>query len=241
MRSIIETPLTYMNKTFITILILLVGTFGFGQNTLPTESETHIFWQSGKKLNRTDFQGDATKIPNAEKYCDKVGLCTVASLGVFTVLDIPKRKKQRGILREKIYIAPAFEISTSYIVQNDSSGIEKQQVVFDMYELSARYMRKELSSMVNKMDAYGNLSLWLKTIEDKAQELRTRMVDAYTKDVYIDNRPGAYLEWKEKLDSTLKDLEEFATKPEDCYRFVIKKPLDKNYEMAKTVVGKLFD
>ncbi len=110
-----------------------------------------------------------------------------------------------------------------------------------MFELSARYIRKELSSMLEKMDAYGTLSIWLKTIESDAQKLRTQMVDSYTKDVYIDNRPGAYLEWKERVDSTLNDLEKFATKPEDCHRFVTKQPLEKDYKMAKTVVGKLFE
>lgn len=206
-----------------------------------TESETHIFWQPENKLEWTDFRADANKIPNAKKYCDTVGLCTAASLGVFTVLDIPKKKRQRGRLKEKIYVAPAFEYSTSYVVQKDSLGIEKQQVVFDMFELSARYIRKELSSMLEKMDGYGTLSIWFKTIESDAQKLRTEMVDSYTKDVYIDNRPGAYLEWKERVDSTLNDLEKFATKPEDCHRFITKQPLDKDYKMAKTVMGKLFE
>ncbi|SHG48412.1 hypothetical protein [Flagellimonas flava] len=230
-----------MKESLVVVLTLLVGTFGFGQGNLLTESETHIFWQPDKKLKQTDFKADATKIQNAIRYCDTVGLCTVASLGVFAVLDIPKKKKQRGRLREKVYVAPAFEFSTSYIVRTDSLGIEKQQVVFDMYELSARYIRKELGLMLERADAYGTLSIWLKTIENDAQKLRTEMVDSYTKDVYINNRPGAYLEWKEKVDSTLNDLKEFATKPEDCHRFVTKQPLDDKYKMAKTVVGRLFE
>lgn len=230
-----------MKKVFIIALILLVGTFGFGQDNLRTANESHLFWQPEKALKHTDFQGDASKIPNAEKYCDTVGLCAVASLGLFTVLDIPKKKKLRGKLKEKVYVVPAFEFATSYIVQNDSLGILKQQVVFDMYELSARYIRKELSLMLEKTDSYGTLSIWLNTIKGDAEKLRTKMVDSYTKDVYIDNRPGAYLEWKEKVDSTLKDLEEFVTKPEDCLRFATKQPIDKNYEMAKTIMGKLFE
>ncbi|MEM7485640.1 MAG: hypothetical protein AAF348_10580 [Bacteroidota bacterium] len=231
-----------MKKTLIILTAILFGiTFCIGQDDFQTDSETHIFWQPEKGLKRSDFKGDATKIPNAEKYCDTIGLCTVASIGVFAVLDIPKKKKLRGKLKEKPYIAPAFEYSTSYIVKNDSLGLEKQKVVFDICELSARWMRKELAEMVNKMDAYGTISIWFKTIESDAQKMRTEMIDGFTQEVFIFKKEGAYLDWREKVDELLKESEKFATKPEECYRFVSKKPLDQNYIMAKKVIGKLFE
>lgn len=231
-----------MEARFFLLTVFLIGTsLLFGQAIPKTDSETHIFWQFDKELKATDFRADVTKIPRAEKYCDTIGLCTVASIGVFAVMDVPKKKKLRGKLREKIYIAPAFEYGTSYRVKNDSLGIEKQQIVFDICELSARWMRKELAEMVNKMDAYGTLALWFKTLESDAKKTRDTMIDDFTKDVFLFRRKGAYKEWKENIEKELQALEQFATKPEDCYRFVTEKPLDENYEMAENIIGKLFD
>ena len=164
----------------------------------------------------------------------------MAYVGLFGALDIPKKKKNRGKLIEKAYFAPAFEKTTSYIIKNDSLGIEKQKLVFDIYEISARCARKELAHYQDSIGRYGILSIIFKTIWADAKELHNKMVDAFTKDIYIEHRKGAYEEWKKEVAKILEELKEFATKPDDCYRFVKMKPIDKNYIMPKTVIGNLF-
>jgi hypothetical protein len=78
-----------------------------------------------------------------------------------------------------------------------------------------------------------------KSVEARAIEMRTSLVDSYTKDVYIDKKVGAFEIWRERVDKLLAESNEFATKPEDCFRFVKNEPIDENYEMAKTVMGNL--
>ena len=224
------------------LVIILTGKINllFGQTEqILTESQRHIFWQPERVLTEKDFQGDGTQNPKFVKYCDELDLCVVASTGVFAVLDIPKKKRKRGVLIEKAYFAPAFEKSTSFIIKLDSTGIAKQKVVFDIFEVSARFARQQLQHLQDSVGGYGIISIMFKSVEARAIEMRTSLVDSYTKDVYIDKKAGAFEIWRERVDKLLAESKEFATKPEDCYRFVQNAPIDENYEMAKTVIGNL--
>jgi len=160
-------------------------------------------------------------------------------LGCFSVLDIPKRKGKRGKLLEKIYFAPAFEKSTSYSIIKDSFEVEKQRLVFDIYEVSARFARQQLSMMQDSMPGYGTLSIFYKTIEARAIEMRDAYVDSYTREVYIERNDEAYESWRLKIDTLLEQSEEFATTAEECYRFIKGQPIEENYTMAEKVVGNL--
>lgn len=224
------------------IIFVLTGNINIsiGQTAqILTESQRHIFWQPERVLTEKDFQGNGTQNPKLVKYCEELDLCVLASTGVFAVLDIPKKKRKRGELIEKAYFAPAFEKSTSYILKLDSIGIAKQKVVFDIFEVSARFARQQLQQLQDSVGGYGIISLMFKSVEARAIEMRTSLVDSYTKDVYIDKKAGAFELWREKVDKLLADSKKFATKPEDCYRFVKNAPIDENYEMAKTVIGNL--
>lgn len=225
------------------ILFLIAGLIynSYGQEDYITESKTHIFWQSKTELTKSDFQGDGTSNPKFIKYCDELDLCTSAFVGVFAVLDIPKKKRKRGKLIEKAYFAPAFEKTTSYILKNDSTGIEKQKVVFDIYELSARFARQQLAHYQDSIGGYGIISIMFKTIEADAIQMRTAIINSWTKDIYLDKREGAYEEWRDRIDKLLAETEEFKTKPEDCYRFVKNEPIDEGYIMAKTLIGNMFE
>lgn len=224
------------------LIFILTGNINvsIGQTEqILTESKRHIFWQPDRVLTEKDFQGDGTQNPKFVKYCDELDLCVVASTGVFAVLDIPKKKRKRGELIEKAYFAPAFEKSTSFILKLDSTGIAKQKVVFDIFEVSARFARQQLQHLQDSVGGYGIISIMFKSAEARAIEMRTSLVDSYTKDVYIDKKVGAFEIWRERVDKLLAESNEFATKPEDCFRFVKNEPIDENYEMAKTVMGNL--
>ncbi|WP_439185805.1 hypothetical protein [Carboxylicivirga taeanensis] len=225
---------------FIFLTGFLVDSFGQGEH-LATESQTHIFWQADRKLSEDDFQYDGTQDEKIVNYCDEFDLYTVASVGLFAVLDVPKKKRKRGELLEKVYFAPAFDKTTSFILSHDTLGVEKQEVIFDIFELSARTARQQLHHLQDSISGYGIISMMFKSIEAKAIEMRTTLVDSYTQDVYINKSVGAYNEWRIKIDKLLLDTKEYATKPEDCFRFIKKEPIDDRYIIAKTVVGNLFE
>ena len=228
-------------KRTIQILFLLISIIAVGQNNEHVKNNEHIFWQENIKLKATDFQNDGRDIPNAVKYCDTIGLCTAGAFGIFAVLDIPKKKRKRGKLREKVYIVPAFEFESSYRVKNDSLGVEKQQVVFDIFELSARWMRRELKKMTETMDGYGTLSIWFKTVENDAKKMAQEMVDGFTHEVFIDPQPNAYEEWKNQIDKMILETKEFETSKEEIERFKLGKPLLEEYKMAEQLMGNLFN
>jgi len=230
-----------LTKRALFIILLLIGFIinSTGQEKYLTESSTHIFWQPERQLTKSDFQGNGTDNPKCLKYCENHDLCTSAFVGLFAVLDIPKKKGKRGKLIEKAYFAPAFEKHTSYILNNDTAGIKKQEVVFDIYELSARFARKQLNHFQDSIPGYGITTIMFKTVQSRANEMQTSLIDNYSQDLYINKRKGAYKEWREKINELLYDSREFATTPEDCYRFIINEPIESDYVKAKKIVGNL--
>ena len=229
-----------MKKTF-QVLFLLISTFIFGQGNAHLKNNKHIFWQQDIKLKASDFQNNGKDIPNAIKYCDTIGLCTVGAFGIFAVLDVPKKKRKHRKLREKVYIVPAFMFAKSYRVKNDSLGVEKQQVVFNIFELSTRWMRRELKKMTESMDGYGTLSVWFKTVESDAKKMAQEMVNGFTYEVFINPKPNAYEEWRKQIDEMLLKTKEFETSKEEIERFTLGKPLLEEYKMAEQLIGNLFN
>lgn len=228
--------------TFGTLLLLTLTTnVSMGQaEQVRMESETHIFWQPGRIITEKDFQGAGPADDKYIEYCNKYSLCVSASTGLFAVMDIPEKKRMRGQLLEKVYIVPAFEKATSFIIRLDSTGISKEMVTFDIFELSARFARQQLQKLQDSVPGYGIVSIMFKSVEARAADVRDGLIHAYVKDVYIDNKPGAFKMWRERIDRFLAESEKYATKPEDCFRFIKNAPIDENYKMAKKVIGNLY-
>lgn len=224
---------------FLFVFLFLQLTSAVGQEKIQTESNTHIYWQPDRELIKSDFKGDSSCYDKSELFCDELDMCTMAFVGVFAVLDIPKKKRKRGELIEKAYFVPAFEKSTSYILKNDTAGIKKQKVIFDIYEISARFARLQLSNFQDSIPGYGITTIMFMTVESRAIEMRTYLVDSYTKDVFIDKIDGSYKIWRDRIDKMLTDSEKYSTKPEDCYRFIKNEPIEKSYIKAKNVVGNM--
>jgi len=212
----------------------------YGQ-TLNNESSTHIFWDADYQLSPKDFN-ELEPTEQSEKLCKESNLCWGAYTGFFSVLDAPKKRRDRGRLLEKVYFAPAFEKAPSYKLNNDLLQFQQQALVFDLYELAARYARKELQTLLNSTmpDAYGTRIIYFETAKAAANKYLAEIVHSYTQDVYVKNREGAYEEWKTKVNKLLKDFEEFQTSKEEQQRFITREPLDKKYEMAETVMGNMF-
>ncbi len=220
------------------LLLLTRVELTFSQVPFPTRSQTHIFWQPTTKLDSIDFKGEVIA-DRVKSYCDSLNLCTVAYVGMFSVLDMPSKKSDRRRKLEKIYFAPAFEIGASYKA-GDSKGIDQQQIVFDIYELSTRLARRSLKEIIDSTPpSYGLLTIFFKTVESDVVEFRDKIIFDYTHDIYIAKKPGAYEEWRKWTDKQLEDSKEYATTPEECYRFVMNIPIQPGYIMAEEVTGDL--
>ncbi len=219
----------------------------FGQDQkFITESETHIFWQSDRKLTLIDFQGEPK--PGDIKFCEEKGYCAIPCLGIFVEVDIPKNYRRNKL--EKVYFSPAFEKACSYVIK-DYQDIRDGQLLFDMAELSSRIARKLLRDYHNfmaietdSMNFYkikanpdtilitgvGTSLAW--HARDSAWSFYQEISNSYIRKVYLSAEKESYEEWRLLVDDLLKRFEIYATKPEECYRMVMKQPIIKNHKEA---------
>lgn len=222
-------------KLTILLCLMLVNQVVIGQQEYPTSTDTHIFWQPDTKITKDDYRGVATS--QTEKFAQEYGITVHASVGIWSILDIPKNKRDRYRKYEKVYFAPAFERTTSYAATADSLQIEMQNLYFDMCEFWARWARRELQSYQDALKATGVLTIMYMTVMENMHKHKVEMFSAYFNDVFVKKEEGAFEEWKSIVYQLLDEFKMWATTPEECYRFVSGKPIKKGYIMAPTVLG----
>jgi hypothetical protein len=162
-----------------------------------------------------------------------------ASVGIWSVLDYSKNKRERSRQYEKAYFAPAFDRTTSFVKTDDSIQVKMQNTFLDICEICARWARKELKMVQDSMKAPGALTIMYMTIKDRTEQMKNGMFRAYFKDVFIDRKPNAFVEWQNLIRKRLDTTKHWATTPEECYRLMTGKPIEKGYVMAPMVVGSL--
>jgi hypothetical protein len=222
--------------TKLTLLFFLtLATTVHAQSNFATRDSAHIFWQPGTILMLSDFKGDsAVKLKDEPRNPD---VKIMAHIAIWSILDVPKKKKDRGKKLEKVYIAPAFDIKGSYALTSDAAQASKQQIYFDIAEVWARWARQQFKSYQETIPGYGIVfSMYSTVIRDmKAQQ--TKMSDDYTKEVFVDKAPDAFGRWRKMIDDKLEETKALATTPQECFRFISDKPVDEDYEQSPTVMS----
>lgn len=224
-------------KQIITIILSIIfHTSSLGQPYEGNENEKYIYWQPSLKLKSKDFMA-AADTSLLGKYKD-FDFKSVAAIGLHKILDVPKKRRDRRRKPERVYLAPAFQKTKSFTLTEDSLEIVKQQFYFDLTELSARKIRKELDSLkAFTNNAYGIAYIMLNTITKKIRDQESEINYAYTLDIFKDKKNNAFQEWRSFMDEELRKLENYATTPEECQRFLIGEPLEPGYEQSKTIMG----
>lgn len=234
------------------LIILLIGlifqinsVFGQDQHII-TESKTHIYWQSDRKLSLNDYQGKPGS--NDIKNCEEKGSCVAPCLGLFVVVDVPRNHRKNKL--EKVYYAPAFEKACSFVV-DDSVNIHDGQIIFDIMELSSRIARKLLrdthNGMAYEMDT-ANLHVIRENpdtilitgigaslagyFRDSAMTFYNNLSNSYLFDMYLSTESKGYESWRILVDDWLEKYELYATKSEECYRAIRKQPILPKYKQA---------
>lgn len=228
-----------MDKLLILLFLTVLWCKINSQND-SLRNETHIFWSSDYRISVEDFH-DTIKSLNNLDYCQKYNLCWGAYTGLFSVMDIPKKKRNKKSMHEAIYFAPAFEVTKSYRLTTDSLDFLKQVIVFDMYELAARKCRMELDSIYNTSPSIGIKGIFFKSVESENQKILGNIVRAYTQEVYIEKQEGAYEKWKKLIDEALDKTTLYQTTAIDRIRFINNEPILKEYIKSPTVIGNLFE
>lgn len=238
----------YFSSTII-LLFLLCDSF-YAQRTFPIESETHIFWQANRKLVVNDFQG-GNSFDSRFNRDREIGRHVIPCLGIFLKIDIPKNYRKNKL--EKVYFAPAFQKSCSFLLNGDSSNFRDAQMQFDIYELGTRIAREYIWNMHAYMAVKSDSSafdiiknnpdtilitgignIFASKARDSAMHFINEITYSYFKDHYIkaDSISTSYEKWRSLIDELLKKYERFSTKPEDCYRMIKNSPILKNYKKS---------
>jgi len=206
-----------------------------GQTNYPTRDSIHIFWQPNLKITYSDYKGK-TK-PKVLEMMQKYQFSASASVGIWSILDIPKKKKDRYKKFEKVYFAPAFERTTSSALSNDTLQIEMQNIYLDICEVWARWARKELKILQDTTKATGTLTIFYLTVVQNMNNHKLEMYSDIFKDVFIDKNVGAFAKWRADINKRLEDTKQWATTPEECYRLMTNRPIEEGYIPAPKLLG----
>lgn len=223
-----------MNKSIFLLMVLWIScSFLNAQSSYTTSDENNIYWQPDTKINFSNYQchSDSECVKLHEKY----GIKMCSSIGIRGVVDIPKRKGKF----DKFYLAPVFCKNCSCILVEDSMNLKIDKLMFDMAEACARGARKELIELQNKMHADNTNLMFFTSIRNSWDERMRDFFGTVSREVLVEKKDSAYVGWRKTVDLLLKQTESFATKPEDCYRFILNKPLEKNYIEPETIAGDL--
>lgn len=225
---------------FLFAVQLLAVCSAVGQETGPYENTTYIVWSADRPLSEQDFLGDSTRVaPEAMELFRKFDLGASASVGIWSVVDIPDKKLiRRGERQEHIYVVPLFEKTGSFIINDDTLAVKLQQVVFDIYEWTSRFMRKELQSFQDSLGgATGSQAIVYEKIRNNCKEMRDMLVGQYSREVYIEKQEGAYDKWRKFIDGQLESLKEYATGEAEWQRFLKGEPILPDYVRVKNVIS----
>ncbi len=168
---------------------------------------------------------------------EKYGYTAMASIGIWRVLDVAKKNDKF----EKAYFAPAYERTTSVAKTNDSLQLEIQNTSFNICEIWARWARQQLKTMVDSTNSIGIQAIMFTTIVQEMDKNRDHMQGGFIYEVIVEKKEGSFEKWKSLIDQMLDDTKEWATTPEECYRLMTGKPIEKGYMMAKKLIGPMAD
>jgi hypothetical protein len=213
--------------------LLICSTVLNAQSNFMTSDERNIYWQPGTQINFSNYQchSDSECVKIHEKY----GIKMCSSIGIRGIVDIPKRKGKF----DKFYLAPVFCKNCSCLLVEDSMNLKVDNLMFDMAEACARGARKELIELQNKMQVDNTNSMFFTSIRNRWDERMRGFFGTVSREVLIEKKDSAYIGWRKTVDLLLRQTESFATKPEDCYRFILDKPLEKDYIEPKIIAGDL--
>ena len=241
----------FLYNFILTLGFLSISCSFYAQNGHPVESGTHIFWQPDRKLLVKDFQGGNSSDSQFNRDRE-IGRHVIPCLGIFVQIDIPTNYRKNKL--EKVYFAPAFQKSCSFLLDGDTSNFRDAQIQFDIYELGARIAREyiwnmhaymALKSDSNLIDVINNNpdtilitgigNIFASKARDSAMHFINEITYSYLNDLFIkaDSISTSYEKWRVLIDELLIKYERFATKPEDCYRMIKNAPILKNYKKAK--------
>lgn len=225
-------------KTFIFVLLSIIIFTVNGQNHIQTEDKDNLYWQPDIKINYSHFQSESDA--DCIKYNEKYGLKMFANFRLVGLVDIPKSHLSKNIRKrkgdDKAYLAPIFCKDCSCILSEDSVELEVYQLLFDVVEVCARCVRKELIEIQEEMNINNVNTMFFNTVKNKWDEIMRKTWVSIYDDVFIQKKDNEYTEWRKLVDDLLEINKDYATQPNDIKRLMFGKPIEKNYLQAEYII-----
>ena len=220
------------NRTIIFLVLCVISINTNAQASVYlTENEKYIYWQPNTKINFSHYQAQSDT--SCVKYFNKYGFQMSSTIDIRGVVDVPNKKRKF----DKFYLAPVFCKDCSCILSEDSLGLKVDRLLFDIAELCVRNARKELLELQKEMNADNTYTMFLTSVKNAWDEKMQSFFGSAIREILIEKKNNAYIEWRQMVDEFLQQTESYATQPEDCYRFVLGEPIEKGYKMAKNIAG----
>lgn len=220
-----------MNRFLLIHVTAFFGVCGLSELKAQTDTsrvERYLFWQQDVRLGFDDFNASGDSVIEAK--LTPLGIRASASTGLWWVVDVPKKRRLRGRLLEQLYIAPAFDRSESYMLEDDSVQLLQQAMYFDINEVCARHARRQMKALADSMgNVYGTVWIMCTTIMADAEKLSKDAAHTYTQEVLVQRIDGKYDEWRREIDLALHETKALVTTAEDRERFTKGVPILPGY------------
>jgi hypothetical protein len=196
-----------------------------------TENQQFKGWTKETKIVYADFKGKTTE--QIRRLQKEAGLQATAQVGIRATLDVPKKKKDRGRLLEKVYAAPFFFKTTSITLTRDEGELDKQRIYFDMAEVYTRMARREFEHIADSAKTYGTIWIMYQDVMSYFCLEFKKMADAYTYEALVEKKAESFQKWRDLVNEGLRETAQYATTKIDCHRLLTDKPVDPAYEESK--------
>ena len=157
------------------------------------------------------------------------------------IVDIPKSHLSRKIKKrtgnDKLYLAPIFCKNCSCILSEDSVELVVYQLLFDVAEMCARGLRKELIETQQQMNINNVNTMFFTTTKNRWDERMRGTWASIFQDVLIQKKDSSFAEWRTLIDELLEKNKDFATQPYEIERLILGAPVEDGYVQAKTIMG----
>ena len=226
-------------KAFIFILLIITVSSLMAQNQIQVEDEEVLYWHPDVEIEYSHFQSESDE--ECIKYNEKYGVKMSAHIQLYGIVDIPKSHLSRKLKKrtgfDKLYLAPIFCKNCSCTLLEDSVELVVNQLLFDVAEMSARGLRRELIDTQKQTNINNVNTMFYTTVKNKWDERMREVWGAIYQDVLIQKKDSAYIEWRTFVNEMLETNKDFETKPYEIERLISGKPTEKGYLQANTIMG----
>lgn len=157
--------------------------------------ENYIYWSDTKKLTWEDFQG--IPIGSNENYATEIHLYNPATI-----------EKANYFSTAKLTSICVFDKKHSWVNKKDASAdlLLYNQVMFNIYELYTRKLRKEFYNTEFGLDDY--IQQFHSMTEENNSDLKDRLED-YRRDADFGKNVAGIKIWKMKIGKELEELKAY--------------------------------